>query len=203
MSAGDALKDTGGTAKWGLSLLFFTGVAWLGDLAGAALLSYQLAAAQTILTPYGAIAAVIVSAVAAFESFVVDMGVTDVVLGTVGALWGIQIVLALLILCLFFAIAFASPKGSYSLLDYLVASGVFLFECIPFCGGFVGWGAFSIWLRRRMVLKTAWRTITSAEESVDDLLEKLPESFQRILGDRVKEVVRSVGDKLIRILSQK
>ena len=192
MSAGDALKDTGGTVKYGLSLLFFTGVAWLGDSAGVALLSYQLSVAQALFTPVGAIATAVVSAVAVFESFVADLGITDVVLGAVGALWGIQIVLALLILCLFFAIALASPKGAYSLSDYLVASGVFLFECIPFCGGFVGWGAFSIWLRRKMFHKTIAQTISSAEESVT---EKLPGPLQGTLGDKVRGLIGSIGGR--------
>ena len=180
MSAKNVQQDVADTAKYGLSLLFFTLFAWLSDVAGGFLFSMQSAALNSILTLPGGIAAAITSLIAVFEAYIFNFGATELIIEIFVGMWGLQFMLALFTLCVFYAVVLSSPKGTYSLIDCLVAAGVFLIESFPFLGGFVGWSAFSVWLRRKAVGRAA-----------NKLTQKLPDPIRNIAQQAVSRKTQS------------
>lgn len=141
------------TAKSFGAAFVFTGVAWLADLISAALASLQISAFAALL---GGPQAVITGAVALVLSAVDFLFGTEIlahIAGGFAAFFSIQVLVALLTLCVFYAIVRISPKGTYSMSDCLIAAGVFLLEAAPFLPTFVFWGMFATYLRRREISK--------------------------------------------------
>ena len=147
MSAEDTAKSIG-------AAFAFSGVAWLSDTLGLGISTLQSSALSTItaaLTP----PVVFFTAVAGFAGWVIGkLGGPDVMLwaqSLFGLVFGIQFILSLLTLCVFYAIVLISPRGTYSVLDCLIAGGIFLAESMPILCGFTLWGGFAVYMRRREV----------------------------------------------------
>ena len=127
--------------KPSLSLLVFTGPVVAGDFFSFVIGLLQVAALKPSL--------IAGSFVGVLEFFGDPFGVNDEILTIIFTLYSLQLFVSLTILCIFFSIVLASPKGSFSMPDCMIAVGVFVIESIPFIGWSPGWGAFLIYLRSR------------------------------------------------------
>ena len=139
------------TAKSFGGAIAFTGVAWLSDVIGGALGSFQL---NTLGFLFGGPQVLLTAAVAVVLAVVDFITGTDTIAYIAGGFtffFSLQALLSLLVLCVFYAIVMASPKDTYTTLDCLIAAGVFLLEAAPFLGMFVFWGAFAAYLRRQQI----------------------------------------------------
>ncbi len=124
-----------------LSVILFSGVVAIAEFIGVFLTTIQGLA----LKP-----AVVVGAVATVLEFFGDpFGFAEDIFGVLIIIFGAQLFLALIVLCIFYAIVLASPKGSYTVYDCLVAAGVFIMESIPFFSFFTGWVGFLFYLKWR------------------------------------------------------
>ena len=143
------------TAKSFGAVFAFTGVAWLVDLVGGALTSLQISALGALFVGPQALVTVGVAATLAALDFLFNLDLLGQVAGGFASFFSIQALLSLLTLCLFYAIVRISPKGTYTLLDCIIAAGVFLLEAAPFVSTFVFWGMFATYLRRRQISEVA------------------------------------------------
>ena len=148
MSAEDTAKSLG-------TSFAFTGVAWLADLISAGLASLQISVFAALFAgPQALVTGAVALALAAVD-FLFGSEILTHIAGGFAVAFSIQALVALLTLCVFYAIVRISPKGTYTISDCLIAAGVFLLEAAPFLPSFVFWGMFATYLRRREISKVA------------------------------------------------
>ena len=70
----------------------------------------------------------------------INLGIEGLVTSTVVAIYSVQFIIAIVVICVFFSIVLASPKGTYTMLDCVVALFVFILESIPFIAALTCWG---------------------------------------------------------------
>ena len=143
--------STEDTAKALGSAFAFSSVAWLSDVISAGLGSMQINVTTALFGGPQAIATGGAIIIAGIVDFIAG---TDIVVKTAAGFTvflGIQALVSLLTLCVFYALVLASPKGTYTLSDCLVAAGIFLLEAAPFLCSFVFWGGFATYLKRREI----------------------------------------------------
>lgn len=160
MSTEDTAKSLGATFA-------FTGVAWLADLISAGLASLQISVFSALLAGPQALVTGIVAASITVVDFLFGTDILAHVAGGFAVVLSVQMLVALLTLCVFYAVVLISPKDTYTLSDCLIAAGVFLLEAAPFICTFVFWGMFATYLRRREISNIAsvlpqTRAITAA-----------------------------------------
>ena len=136
-----------------LSLIFFSVIVSFAETLGVIVASFQSA-----ILPYATgigIATALVDGVLNF--FGID--IADTVLG---ALFTASIVpfflhffIALIVLIIFFSFYLASSKGTYTVLDCVIAISVFFIESLPIVGGLTCWAFFIWYLRSRQKVKTS------------------------------------------------
>ena len=146
MSMENTVKSFGGAVA-------FTGVAWLSDVISGALGSLQTSSATFLLD--GGITVGVLAITAGIADFLLG---TDIIAKTAGIIvifFSLQAFVSLLTLCVFYAIARISPKGTYTPLDCIIAAGVCLLEAVPFISAFVFWGMFATYLRRQQISAVA------------------------------------------------
>ena len=134
-----------------MSVFALVGVASLADMISSGLASLQIFTFATLL---GGPQILITGAVAAVAKAIDFLFGTDIVATAAGGFTvflSIQVFVALLTLCVFYVVMFVSPKGTYTISDYLIAAGVFLLEAMPFLCSFVFWGTFVSYLRQRKI----------------------------------------------------
>lgn len=174
MSTEDTVKSFG-------AALAFTGVAWLADLISGALASLQISTLGALFVGPQALVTVGVAAVLAALDFLFGLDLLGQVAGGFAVFFGIQALLSLLTLCLFYAIVRISPKGTYTPLDCIIAAGVCLLEAAPFISTFVFWGMFAAYIRRRQIRRQIVGAVQKASSAtgLDKLggFEKLLEGF--------------------------
>ena len=142
------------TAKSIAAGFAFSGVAWFSDLVSLGISSLQYSVSSAL---YASVAGpqVLITAAAGFTAwFLARLGGVDLVeyaQALLGIIFGMQAILSLLTLCVFYAFVLGSPKGTYTLSDCLIAAGVFLLEAMPFVCSFTFWGMFAVYLRRRQI----------------------------------------------------
>ena len=127
-----------------LSLVTLTCAALIADFLGVFLTSLQFSAVLP--------AAIAVSISNFITLLGINLGIEDIVISTVVAIYSVQFIIAIVVLCVFFSIVLASPKGTYTMLDCVVALFVFIFESIPFIAALPCWGFFVLFLRWRSFL---------------------------------------------------
>ena len=133
----------------------FTGVAWLADLISAGLASLQISVFSALLVGPQALVTGAVALILTAVDFLFGTEILTHIAGGFAIFFSIQMLVALLTLCVFYAIVLVSPKGTYTLSDCLIAAGVFLLEAAPFLCTFVFWGTFATYLRRREIADIA------------------------------------------------
>ena len=107
-----------------LSLFCFIAVVCLVDFLGIPLGVLQAAA----LKP-----AAVIGGVSLFlESVGIPFGIPEIGAGTVGILYGMQVFISIIMLCLFYAMVLASSEGEYPLSTCSIAVFVFIIESMPF-----------------------------------------------------------------------
>lgn len=131
-----------------MPVLVFSAVAYLADLLGVALAGLQKTVIGVAFTGTGLVIGGVSVVVGLFEEFVVNLHLIDTAASLLAFVYAGQFVLSLFILVLFFSIAYVSPKGVFTLSDYIIASAVFFLEAMPILCGFFFWGAFAVYLRR-------------------------------------------------------
>ena len=146
MSVEDTAKSLG-------AAFVFTGVAWLADLISAGLASLQISAFSALFAGPQALVTGAVALVLGAVDFFFGAEILTHVAGGFAVFLSIQAIVALLTLCVFYAIVLASPRGTYTISDCLIAAGIFLLEAAPFLCTFVFWGMFATYLRRREISK--------------------------------------------------
>ena len=144
-----------GTVKSLGAAFAFVGVAWLADLISAGLASLQIATFSALFAGPQALVTGAVALVLTAVDFLFGTEILVHIAGGFAVFLSIQMLVALLTLCIFYAIVLISPKGTYTLSDCLIAAGVFLLEAAPFLCTFVFWGTFATYLRRREISKVA------------------------------------------------
>ena len=145
--------STENTAKSLGAAVAFTGVAWLSDVISGALGSLQSSSATFILD--GGITVGVLAITAGIVDFLLGTDIIAKTAGLIAVFFSAQALVSLLTLCVFYAIVRISPKGTYTLLDCIIAAGVFLLEAAPFLSTFVFWGMFATYLRRRQISEVA------------------------------------------------
>ena len=148
MSTEDTVKSLG-------AAFAFVGVAWLADLISAGLASLQISVFAALFAGPQALVTGAIALILTAVDFLFGTEILSHVAGGFAVFLSIQMLVALLTLCVFYVIVLISPKGSYTLSDCLIAAGVFLLEATPFLCTFVFWGTFATYLRRREVSKVA------------------------------------------------
>ena len=148
MSTEDTVKSFG-------AAFAFSGVVWLVELISGALASLQLSTMSALFAGPQALVTVGVAAVLAAIDFLFGLDLLGKVAGGFTVFFGIQALISLLTLCVFYAIVRISPKGTYTLSDCVIAAGVCLLEAAPFISTFVFWGMFAAYLRRRQISEVA------------------------------------------------
>ncbi len=133
----------------------FVGVAWLADLISTGLASLQISAFSALFVGPQALVTGAVALVLTAADFLFGTEILVHIAGGFAVFFSIQMLVALLTLCVFYAIVLISPKGTYTLSDCLIAAGIFLLEAAPFLCMFVFWGTFATYLRRREISKVA------------------------------------------------
>ena len=124
-----------------LSFVTLTCAALTADFLGGFLTSLQISAVKPTIIAVG------------ISNFIrglgINLGIDGLVTSTVVAIYSVQLIIAIVVLCVFFSIVLASPKGTYTTLDCVVALFVFIFESIPFISALPCWGFFVLFLRWR------------------------------------------------------
>lgn len=142
------------TAKSLGAVFAFSGAAWLSDVVGIAISSLQYSALGVM---QAAVAGpqVVITAGVGFAVWLADKftgtEIIEHVQGLFGIVFGVQALVSLLTLCVFYAVVLMSPRGTYSILDCLVAAVIFLLEAMPLMCSFTFWGGFAVYIRRRGV----------------------------------------------------
>ena len=158
MSLGDTAKSVG-------MAFAFSAFAWLSDTISIGLASLQQAVGSSLVAAIGNPIGALVSLGTGLTAWISDRlfgtGIIETTQGLLAAVFASQMILALFTLCVFYAIALASPKGTYSVGDCLIAAGIFLLESIPLMCGFTAWGGFAAYLKRREISGVAGK-LTSA-----------------------------------------
>ena len=131
-----------------LSLVVFTAVVSMAELIGGVVLALQSAAFFNL--PGAAINAVIAIGAGLLTKYFGDPGgVGSTILVTQAGLLAASFFISLVVLCVFFALVFTSPRGTFTAKDYAVAILVFVIESIPVVGGFTFWGLFVVYLKTK------------------------------------------------------
>ena len=154
MSTEDTVKSLG-------AAFAFVGVAWLSDVISTGLASLQLQAFTAFFGGPQVLVTIIAAAALAVIDVLFGAGILEKIAGGFVVFLSMQALLSLLTLCVFYAIVLASPKGTYSVSDCLIAAGVCLLEAAPFLSTFTFWGTFAIYLRRQEISKVTGK-ISSA-----------------------------------------
>ncbi len=141
------------TAKSFGAAFAFTGVAWLSEVISGALGSLQSSSVTFLLD--GGITVGILAITAGLVDFFLGTDIIATAAGILAVFFGLQAFVSLLTLCVFYAIVRMSPKGTYTLLDCIIAAGVCLLEALPFVSTFVFWGMFAAYLRRQQISQVA------------------------------------------------
>ena len=152
------------------SSLFFWAFVLLADSLDAfvnGILLNALSALQTVSVASDAAVPVIIAAVVAVETYLVDFGITSAALSVVFLLIAAQLLIALITVSVFFCIVLTSPKGSFSAFDCLLALGVFLLESIPFVGALPMWSFFCMLLRRKRLAKFVARHTVAKQPNLE------------------------------------
>ena len=139
------------TAKSLGAAFAFAGVAWLSDLISAGLASLQISVFTALFAGPQALVTGAVGVVLGVFDFLFSTDLLAYTAGGFAVFLSIQMLVALLTLCVFYMIVLISPKGTYTISDCLIAAGVFLLEATPFLCSFVFWGTFATYLRRREI----------------------------------------------------
>ena len=172
------------TAKSFGSAFVFTGVAWLSEVISGALGSLQSSSAAFLLD--GGITVGVLAVTAGIVDFFLGTDIIATAAGIIAVFFGIQAFVSLLTLCVFYTIVRISPKGTYTLLDCIIAAGVCLLEAAPFISSFVFWGMFAAYLRQRQIRRQvigAVKKVSSATGVSEDALEGFFGGFLgRVLG---------------------
>ena len=129
-----------------LSLVTLTCAALVADFLGVFLTYLQISAALP--------AAIAVSISNFIRYLGINLGIEGLVTSTVVAIYSVQFIIAIVVICVFFSIVLASPKGTYTMLDCVVALFVFILESIPFIAALTCWGFFVLFLRWRLFLRS-------------------------------------------------
>lgn len=153
------------TAKSVGTVLAFSGVAWFSDVVSLGISSMQysvLGAMQAAVSG----PQVIITAGVGFAVWLADIftgtQIIGYVQGLLGVIFGLQMLVSLLTLCVFYAIVLISPRGTYSFIDCLVAAAIFLLEAMPLLCSFTFWGGFAVYLRRREVSGVVGKVVQTA-----------------------------------------
>ena len=123
-----------------LSLFGFIGVVCFADF-----LSGMIGAIQTAALVPAAKAGAVLWFLRLFGD---PFGIAGTGLEAVYTLFMIQIFLSVFVLCIFYAVVFATA-GQYTLSDCIAAVFVFMLESLPFICGLPLWGLFAAFLRWR------------------------------------------------------
>ena len=129
----------------------FTAVAWLADFISVGLNSLQVSVFSALFLGPQALITGAVALILAVIDFIFSTDIFVHVTGGFVVFLSLQALVSLLTLCVFYAIVLSSPKGTYTLLDCLIAAGICLLEAAPFVSSFVFWGTFAAYLRRREI----------------------------------------------------
>ena len=103
----------------------FVGIAWLADLISAGLTSLQISTLSALFLGPQALITGAVAFVFAVVDFLFGTDILLHVSGGFAIFLSLQALVALLTLCVFYAIVLVSPKGTYTALDCLICCRVF------------------------------------------------------------------------------